>query len=202
MATRKRAPKKTTKKGPSSKGRGKTSRKQGTSPLARVGEGLSGAFTREAGGIFLLAIGLFYSAAFASGRGAFLGDAGSWVVTHLLGLPGFALAPIAAIAGLLLLIDRLPGRVVAGVALLLLAAAATIAATLQRGQLFSARHYPEAGGILGSGFYWGVQSVGGAIGAALVIGLLYALGLSLLTGVSFASALSAPLGTRREAYVR
>ena len=191
MATRKSAPKKTAKKGSSGKGRGKTSRKRGSSPLARAGEVLSGAFTREAVGIFLLALGLFYSAAFVSGRGAFLGDAGSWVVTQLLGLPGLALAPVAAVAGLLLLLDRLPGRVVAGVVLLLLAAAATFAATLQRGQMFSGRHYPEAGGILGSGLYSGVQGVGGAIAAGLVIGLLYALGLSLLTGVSFATAFGA-----------
>ena len=191
MATRKSAPKKTAKKGSSRKGRGGTSRKKGTSPLARAGQVLSGAFTRESVGILLIALGLFYSAAFVSGRGAFLGDAGAWVVTHLLGLPGLALAPIAALAGLLLLIDRLPGRVVAGVVLLLIAVAATFAATLQRGQMFSGRHYPEAGGILGSGFYWGVQGVGGAIAAGLVIGLLYALGLSLLTGVSFAAAFGA-----------
>jgi DNA segregation ATPase FtsK/SpoIIIE, S-DNA-T family len=191
VATRKSAPKKTAKKGSSGRGRGKSSRKKGASPLSRAGEILSGAFTREAVGILLLALGLFYSAAFASGRGAFLGDAGSWLVTQLLGLPGLALAPVAALAGLLLLIDRLPGRVVAGVVLLLLAAAATFAATLQRGQMFSGRHYPEAGGILGSGLYWGVQGVGGAIAAGLVIVLLYALGLSLLTGVSFATAFGA-----------
>ena len=191
MATRKSAPKKTAKKGSTGRGRGKSSRKKGVSPLFRAGEILSGAFTREAVGILLLAVGSFYSAAFASGRGAFLGDAGSWVVTHLLGLPGLALAPVAAVAGLLLLIDRLPGRVVAGVVLLLLGAAATFAATLGRSQMFSGRHYPEAGGILGSGLYWGVQGIGGAIAAGLVIGLLYALGLSLVTGVSFARAFGA-----------
>jgi S-DNA-T family DNA segregation ATPase FtsK/SpoIIIE len=191
VATRKSAPKKTAKKGSSRKGPGRTSRKKGASPLALAGRVASGAITREAVGIFLLALGLFFSAAFVSGRGAFLGDAGSWIVTQLFGLPGLALAPIAAVAGLLLLIDRLPGRVVAGVVLLLLAAAATFAASLQRGQMFSGRHYPEAGGILGSGLYWGVQGVGGAIAAGLVIGLLYALGLSLLTGVSFATAFGA-----------
>ena len=142
-------------------------------------------------GIFLLALGLFYCAAFVSGRGAFLGDAGVWVVTQSFGLPGFAFAPIAAILGLLLLVGRLPGRVVAGVLMLLTAVAATFASTLHGARLFSAGHYPEAGGVLGSGFYWAVQGVGGAIGAALVIGLLYLLGLSLLTGVSFAAALRA-----------
>jgi S-DNA-T family DNA segregation ATPase FtsK/SpoIIIE len=191
VATRKSATKKTAKKGSSGKGRGKTSRKKGPSPIARAAAVLSGAFTREAAGIFLLALGCFYSAAFVSGRGAFLGDAGSWVVTQLLGLPGLALAPVAALAGLLLLIDRLPGRVVAGMVLLLLAAAATFAATLQRGQMFSTRQYPEAGGILGSGFYWGVQGIGGGIAAGLVIGLLYALGVSLVSGVSFATAIGA-----------
>jgi S-DNA-T family DNA segregation ATPase FtsK/SpoIIIE len=156
-----------------------------------VRDGLAGAVSGEAVGIFLLALGLFFSAAFVSGRGAFLGIAGSFVVTQLFGVPGLALAPIAAVAGLLLLLDRLPGRVVAGALLVLLAVAATFAATLHRGQLFSAGHYPEAGGVLGSGFYLGVQWVGGAIGAALAVGLLYAVGLSLLTGVSFAAALGA-----------
>ena len=124
MATRKRAPKKTAKKGPSGKRR---STRKGAS--ARVGEGLAGAVSRESVGVLLLALGLFFSAAFVSGRGAFLGDAGAFVVTRLLGTLGFALAPIAAVAGVLLLLDRLSGRVVGGTALLLLAGAATFAAT-------------------------------------------------------------------------
>src|SRR5918994_7236706 len=92
VATRKRAPKKTAKKGSSSKGRGRTSRNKGASALARIRDGLSGAFTREVVGIFLLALGLFYGAAFVSGRGDFLGDAGSWFVTQTFGLVGLALA--------------------------------------------------------------------------------------------------------------
>ncbi|HET9927237.1 MAG TPA: DNA translocase FtsK, partial [Rubrobacter sp.] len=188
MATGKRAPKKTAKKRPS--GRGKAKRK-GASTLTRVREGLTGAVSREAVGIFLLAVGLFFGAAFASGRGSFLGDAGSFVATQLLGRVGLALAPLAVVAGLLLLLGRLRGRVVAGAALLLVALAASFAATLVSGHLFSARHYPEAGGILGSGIYAGVEWAAGAIGAALAIALLYAVGLSLLTGVSFAAALSA-----------
>jgi DNA segregation ATPase FtsK/SpoIIIE, S-DNA-T family len=187
VATSRRAPKRTTKKGSSGKGRGKRSPK-GVSPVTRVAEGLAGALTREVVGVFLLAAGMFFTAAFVSGRGAFLGDAGSFVVARLLGRVGLALAPLAAVAGLLLLLDRLRGRGVAGAALLLLAGAATFAATLTKGQLFPARHYPEAGGILGSGFYAVVQWAGGAIGATLAIGLLYAVGLSLLTGVSLASA--------------
>ena len=142
-------------------------------------------------GVFLLALGLFFTAAFVSGRGAFLGDVGTFVGAQLIGVIGFALAPLAAACGLLLLLGRLGGRFVAGAVLLLLAAAATFAATLPQRQLFSARHYTEAGGLLGSGFYAVVQWGAGAVGAALAIGMLYALGLSLLTGVSFASALTA-----------
>jgi S-DNA-T family DNA segregation ATPase FtsK/SpoIIIE len=188
VATGKRAPKKTAKK--RSSGRGKATRK-GASTLTRVCDGLTGAVTREAIGIFLLALGLFFSAAFASGRGAFLGEAGSFVTAQLFGRVGLALAPLAAVAGLLLLLGRLTGRAVAGAALLLLAGAATFAATLPPRHLVSAGHYPEAGGILGSGLYAGVQWAAGAIGAALAIALLYAIGLSLLTGVSFAAALAA-----------
>ena len=188
MATGKRAPKKTTKK--RSSGRGK-SRRKGGSPLGRVRDGLAGAVTREAVGVFLLAVGLFFSAAFASGRGAFVGEAGSFVTGQLFGRVGLALAPLSALAGLLLLVGRLRGRAVTGAALLLLAGAATFAATLPPRHLVSAGHFPEAGGILGSGLYAGVQWAAGAIGAALAIALLYAIGLSLLTGVSLAAALAA-----------
>jgi S-DNA-T family DNA segregation ATPase FtsK/SpoIIIE len=187
VATGKRAPKKTAKK--RSSGGGKTRRK-GISPLTRVRDGLAGAVSREAVGVFLLAVGLFFSAAFASGRGAFLGDAGSFVTAQLFGWVGLALAPLAVVGGLLLLVGRLRGRIVAGAALLLLAGAATFAATLPPRHLFSAGRYPEAGGILGSGLYAGVQWAAGAIGAVLAIALLYAVGLSLLTGLSFASVLA------------
>jgi len=188
VATGKRAPKKTAKKRTSGKGK---SKRKGTSTLTRVREGLTGALSREAVGVFLLAVGLFFGAAFASGRGSFLGDAGSFVSTQLLGSVGLALAPLAVVAGLLLLLGRLRGRLVAGAALLLLAGAASFAATLAPRHQFSARHYPEAGGVLGSGIYAGVEWAAGAIGAALTIALLYVVGLSLLTGVSFAAALGA-----------
>jgi DNA segregation ATPase FtsK/SpoIIIE, S-DNA-T family len=188
VAKSRRAPKKGTKKG--SSGGGKTTRK-GVSPLTRVGKVLTEAVTREAIGVFLLALGLFLSAAFVSGRGAFLGDAGSFVTAQLLGRLGPAIAPLAAVAGVLLLLGRRAGRFVAGAVLLLLAGAATFAATLPQRQLFTAGHYPEAGGLVGSGFYAGVHWAAGAIGAALAIGLLIALGLSLLTGVSFGSAFAA-----------
>jgi S-DNA-T family DNA segregation ATPase FtsK/SpoIIIE len=191
VAKSRRAPKKSSKKKSSpGRSRGRTTRK-GVSPLSRVRKGLAGAVTREAVGVLLLALGLFFTAAFVSERGAFLGDVGTFTSTQLLGMVGFALAPLAAVCGLLLLLDRLGGRFVAGAVLLLLAGAATFAAFLPHRQLFSVRHYPDAGGLLGSGFYAIVQWGGGAVGAALAIGLLYALGLSLLTGVRFASVLAA-----------
>ncbi|MDQ3864119.1 MAG: DNA translocase FtsK, partial [Actinomycetota bacterium] len=182
MARGRRAPKKTTKKG--SIGRGVVA-------LTRVRAGLAEAVSREAVGVFLLALGLFFSAAFASGRGAFLGDAGTFVSVQLFGRVGLALAPLAALAGVLLLLGRLSGRVVAGAALLLLAGASAFAAALPRKQLFSAGGYSEAGGILGSGFYAAVDWAAGTVGAVLAIGLLFVVGLSLLTGVSFASGLGA-----------
>jgi S-DNA-T family DNA segregation ATPase FtsK/SpoIIIE len=191
VATSKRAPKKTQKKGPSSRPGGKKKPRKGISPLSRLGEGLGEALTREVAGICLLVVGLFFSAAFASGRGAFLGEAGHFAATHLLGAVGLLLAPLAALAGLLLLLGRLAVHTVVGVCLLLLAGAMTLAARLPAGRLFSAGSYPEAGGVLGSGLYGAVFWAGGAIGAWLALGLLYALGLSLLTGVSFGSALGA-----------
>ena len=188
MATSRRAPKKTQKKGQSERGR-KRSRKA-VSPLSRAGEVLGEAMGREAVGIMLLALGLFFCAAFLSGRGAFLGEAGHVAATHLLGLAGLALAPLAAIFGLLLLLGRLAARFVVGAIQLLLAAAMTLAARLPDARLFSAASYPEAGGIVGSGLYGAVSSAGGVIGAVLALALLYALGLSLFTGVSFGTALA------------
>ena len=145
------------------------------------------------GGVLLVA-GLFFSAAFVSGRGAFLGGAGLVAVTHSMGVLGLTLAPLAALGGLLLLVGRLPGRRTLGAVLLLLAGATTLASTLPRELRFSSEFYPEAGGLLGSGLYGAVHWAGGAIGAALVLCVLYALGLSLLTGVSFESAVAAVRG--------
>jgi DNA segregation ATPase FtsK/SpoIIIE, S-DNA-T family len=150
--------------------------------------------TREVVGAALLVVGLFFSAAFLSGRGAFLGEAGLLAATHLMGVVGFALAPLATIGGLLLLLRRLPGRTTLGVVLLLLAAATTFAATLPPGRRFSSGFYTEAGGIVGSGVYGAVHWAGGTIGAALALGLLYALGLGMLTGVSLGSAVAAARG--------
>ena len=150
--------------------------------------------TRELIGAALLVLGLFFSAAFVSGRGAFLGEAGLLAATHLMGVVGLALAPLATIGGLLLLLGRLPGRTTLGVVLLLLAAATTFAATLPPGRRFSSGFYTEAGGIVGSGVYGAVHWTGGTIGAVLALGLLYALGLGMLTGITLASAVAAVRG--------
>ncbi len=153
-------------------------------------------------GAALLVVGLFFSAAFLSGRGAFLGDAGLLAATHLMGVVGFALAPLATIGGLLLLLGRLPGRTTLGVVLLLLAAATTFAATLPPGRRFASGFYTEAGGIVGSGVYGAVHWTGGTIGAALGLGLLYALGLGMLTGVTLGSAVAAVRGVSETLHAR
>jgi len=100
VATSKRAPRKTQKKGPSGRG-GKKSQK-GVSPLFRLRDGLGEAVTREAAAITLVVVGLFFSAAFASGRGAFLGDAGIFAATHLMGKVGLVLAPLVLLGMALL----------------------------------------------------------------------------------------------------
>jgi DNA segregation ATPase FtsK/SpoIIIE, S-DNA-T family len=190
VATSRRAPKKIQKKGTGGRG-GNKAQKKGVSPLFRLRDGLGEVVTREAGGITLVVVGLFFTAAFASGRGAFLGEAGLFAATHLMGKAGLLLAPAAALAGLLLVLDRISVRVVTGTILILMAGVMTLAARLPRPRLFTMGAYPDAGGIVGSGLYGAVYGVGGAIGAALTLGLLYALGLSLLTGVTFSAALGA-----------
>ena len=154
-------------------------------------DGLRDALSREAVGIATLALGLFFSAAFFTGRGAFLGEAGLFVARNLLGEAGLALAPLAALGGLLLLLDRLPGRAVVGTALLLAGVATTFGAAMPRRLLFEAEAYPDAGGAVGSAVYYTVDLVGGSIGTVLALAFLYVLGLSLVTGISFAAALTA-----------
>ena len=192
MTTGKSAPKKTAKRSaPAKRGGGRSTRKK---PLPRpLFEGLREAVSREAVGIALLVLGLFFTAAFFSGRGAFLGEAGLYLARNLLGDVGLALAPLAVVGGILLVLDRLPGRAVLGTILLLLGVAAALAAAMPRRLLFASEAYPEAGGAFGSAIYYGVDLVGGAIGTVLALALLFSLGLSLLTGVGFGAAL---LGAR------
>jgi S-DNA-T family DNA segregation ATPase FtsK/SpoIIIE len=146
------------------------------------------AISREAVGIAVLVLGLFFTAAFFSGRGAFLGEAGLYLARNLLGDVGLTLAPLAVVGGILLVLDRLPVRATVGMFLLLLGAAGSLAAAMPRRLLFDNGAYPEAGGALGSALYYAVDSVGGAIGTVLALALLFALGLSLLTGVGFGAA--------------
>ena len=145
------------------------------------------------GGVLLVA-GLFFSAAFFSGRGAVLGEVGLLAATHLMGVVGFALAPTAVVVGLLLLIRHFSGRVAFGAGLLLVAAATTLAAGVPRELRFLSELYTEAGGIVGSSVYAGVDWAGGAIGAALALIVLYAMSLSLITGVTPPIAISAVKG--------
>jgi S-DNA-T family DNA segregation ATPase FtsK/SpoIIIE len=162
--------------------------------LSRARDRIGEAVTREIIGGVLLVAGLFFSAAFVSGSGAFLGEAGHVAATHLMGVVGLWLAPLAAVAGLLLLLGRLSGRRALGALLLLLAVAMTLAATLPRELRFSSGSYAEAGGLVGSAVYGAIHWVGGTIGAALVLCLLYALGLSALTSVTLGSAVAAARG--------
>ena len=130
MATSKRAPSR------KPRNKGKSTKKGGTKTpdlaglLRKTRERVSEKMTREVVGAVLLVAGLFFSAAFFSGRGAVLGEAGLFAATHLMGVVGFALGPVAAVGGLLLLIRVLSGRVALGAWLLLVAAATTLAARM------------------------------------------------------------------------
>ena len=186
MATGKSAPKRpANRSAPKGRGRGGSSRKKASPPLF---EGVRDAVSREAVGIAVLVLGLFFTAAFFTGRGAFLGEAGLYLVRNLLGDAGLTLAPLAVVGGVLLVLDRLPLRAAVGAFLLLLGAAGTLAAAMPRRLLFDNEAYPESGGALGSTVYYAVDSVGGAIGTVLALALLFSLGLSLLTGVGFGAA--------------
>jgi DNA segregation ATPase FtsK/SpoIIIE, S-DNA-T family len=189
MATSKRAPKRVPRKG--SGGRTRGARGGPLSGLLRAWGWARGRLSREVLGATLAIVGAFFSAAFASGRGAFLGEAGLFAATHLMGLVGLSLAPLGALAGVLLLLGRLPARRALGVAMLLLAGATTLAAALPGAERFSADYYSGAGGMLGSGLYAAVHWAGGSIGAGLALVVLCAAGLFFLTGVSPWRALTA-----------
>src|SRR5918998_663981 len=161
--------------------RGSAARKKGGMSLAPLGERI---LSRVVVGALLLVAGLFFTAAFLTGRGAFLGEAGFAALTHLLGPAGLALAPLAALAGVLLLIGNLPWLRTFGVALLLLAFATTLAGSLPEGLRFDAGAYPGRGGLLGSGLYSAIYATGGSVAAVLALVFLYTVGVLLLTGVT------------------
>lgn len=186
MATNKR-----TSRRPAGKTSGKASGKASGAKKRRA-SGVRGGtssrkiFSRELLGVLLLVAGVFFTAAFLTGRGAFLGAWGFAAATRLLGIAGTALAPLAALAGALLLAGRLSRSRTVGAAFLLVAFSTTLAASL-----------PQRGGFLGSGLYTLLDSIGGPVGAALVLAAAYVAGLSLLTGVAPGAALrTAGTGSR------
>ena len=185
MATKKRAGLKTS--GGYANGSSRTKRRSSRKKGGVVSKARA-AFSREAVGILLLVAGVFLTAAFLTGRGALLGEAGLAGATRLLGLTGFALPPLAVLAGLLVLLGRLPWGRTLGAALLLLAVATTLAAFLPPEERFELAVYARAGGIFGSGLYAAVHAAVGAIGAVLALCALYTVGFSLLTGVSLRAA--------------
>lgn len=135
---------------------------------------------REALGLFVAGCGVFFTAAFVTGRGALLGHAGSVAVTYLLGRIGFLLAPLVAVGGILWLAGRLSRRQVAGVSLLLLAGAMTLACRIPTSGLFDPGLYPLYGGVAGSGLYATVYGVGGFVGVIFFLVLIYLAGFCLL----------------------
>ena len=186
MATKKRVPKNPPRKTQSSKGRSSATRKKGKAGASSFLK--KHVLSRGLLGAALLALGLFFTAAFLSGGGALLGDLGFAGATRLLGVVGIALAPLGVLAGILLLMGHTPGRRALGVGLLLAAIAATFAAFLPPEMLFESSFYAEAGGIIGSAIYAAVYWVGGIVGAVLTLCLLYTAALSLITGVTLRSA--------------
>lgn len=188
MATSKRAAKKPA-SSKTTRGKGRSPSKRRKSGLfSRLRDGLTEAVSREFFGFLLLAVGLFFTAAFLTGRGAVLGDAGHAAVRAALGVVGVLLAPLAAVAGLCLILNRLAWRRALGASLLLIAGSTTFAAGLPSGSRLEAGAYAGAGGIVGSGVYQAIYLAGGTVGAALALAALYVLGMSLLTGISLQSA--------------
>ena len=185
MATKKRASRRVsgraTKGSSGAKKRGSAARKKGGTSLGPLVER---AFSREVVGALLLVAGLFFTAAFLTGRGAFLGEAGFTALTHLLGPAGLALAPLAALAGILLLIGDFPWVRTLGVLLLLLAFATTLAGFLPQELRFDAGAYPGRGGLLGSGLYSAIHATGGSVAAVLALVFLYVVGILLVTGAT------------------
>ena len=185
MATNKRVTRRPAKK---HSGRGRRKRSSLKKSAWSVVPLLKRTVSREVVGAVLLVAGLFFTAAFLTGGGAFLGEAGIRGATHLAGLAGLVLAPLAILAGILLLLDRAPWGKTAGAALLLLVVTTTLAAGMLPEQRFEPSAYQNYGGLLGSGLYEAIESAGGVVGAAFLLAALFALSLSLLTGISLKTA--------------
>ncbi len=167
---------------------------------ARKDAASRGIFSREAAGVVFLVAGVFFTVAFLTGRGATLGEWGLAVATRAFGVAGMALAPLAALAGALLLAGRLSRARTAGAALLLIALSTTLAATPPEALRFEESVYPGRGGLAGSGLYTLLDSVGGPVGAVLTLVAAYAAGLSLLTGIAPGVALQTTGAVTRTLY--
>ncbi|MCL6437280.1 MAG: DNA translocase FtsK [Rubrobacteraceae bacterium] len=135
---------------------------------------------REAFGLFLVSCGVFFTAAFVTGRGALLGRAGRVAVTYLMGEVGLALAPLVALAGALSLMRRLSRRRTAGVTLILLATAAALAARIPAAGRFDPGLYSRNGGLVGSALYSLVYGASGFVGVIFFLALLYLAGFYLM----------------------
>lgn len=170
------------------------------SPKAERGPISRALLSREAAGTLLVLLGLYFTVSFFTGGGALLGAAGLVGATRLLGLLGYALAPLAVLAGVLLLLRRLPAAKAAGAAILVVALAGTLAARLPAGERMDPEAYAGSGGVIGSALYGGLSLVGGVVGAGLVLAILYAAGLSLLTGVGPRAAAERSAPAVRAAY--
>lgn len=189
MATGKRAPSGASGKDSKASGNAKP-RSSKKAPSKASQPPLSERVPVELVGIVLLGVGIFFTASFLTGMGAFLGEAGRFTVTRLFGIVGLAVAPLAVLAGFFLLVRRFSWRRAAGVALVFLALCATFAARLPEEEWFVSASYEGAGGIVGSGIYAGVFSLAGAIGVVVVLTLMYLFGVSVITGITFATAYS------------
>jgi len=190
---RKKPVKKVTKSSSAKKSAAKRKTTKGRKPTgAGTGEWLKdmakSAFRREVLGVTLIVLGLFFTAAFLIDGGAFLGELGQFAAQSLFGVVGMFLAPVAVIAGFLILINRLTASLAIGTGLLVLAVATTLASSLPANGRFEASLYSGSGGLVGSGIYTAVSVAGGAVGAAIALFMLYVLGISLVTGVTSSAA--------------
>src|ERR687886_1713151 len=164
MAKKKRAARRSTgakKRGPGARGK----RVLGT--VSHIGQ----AFSHKLVGLFLLVAGLFLTAAFLTGGGAFLGEISLAAATYLAGMIGFVLPPLAALAGSFMLLGRLGRGRTLGAALVLLAGSTTLAATLPSELRFDPAAYPNRGGFLGSILYAATYQIGGSGRAGFASGL-------------------------------
>ncbi|MGF1472380.1 MAG: DNA translocase FtsK [Rubrobacteraceae bacterium] len=194
MATKKRAPKKSPRKTSPGKRRGSRASKKGA-PWALLGARF---LSRGVVGGALLVLGIFFTAAFLSGRGAFLGDIGLAGATYLLGAVGIFLAPVAILGGILILLGYTAGRRALGVFFLLAALATTYAAFMPRNLPFDEELYREFGGLFGSAIYTTVHWAGGVVGVVLALAVLYIVAALLLTGTTFREALQGIQGFLRD----